>query len=114
MKTISFTIRGIRPLMISAEQPFEDANGSNKPVKAKPSAMEQAETHLHKTKLNGRETCVIPGINLQKSIQAAYPYMPSPGKRKGWISLIRTISIDELHMPIETRSTSERSKSEGW
>lgn len=103
MKTIEFRLKGTRPLMLSKEaaQPFEDAKGPKGAPKAQPSAMEQAEGHLHKAKVDGKEVCVIPGINVQKSIQAAYPYMPSPGKRKGWKSLIRTISVDELHLVIE-------------
>jgi hypothetical protein len=91
--------------MLSAEQPYEETNGNgNKVTKAKPTAQEQAESHLHKVKISGKETCVVPGINVQKSIQAAYPYMPSPGRRKGWKSLIRTISVDDMHLPIEPQN----------
>lgn len=101
MRTIEFTLKGTRPMMLSAEQPFENAPENSKVKKAQPTAMEQAESHLHKAKVNGKDVCVIPGINVQKCIQAAYPYMPSPGKRKGWKSLIRTISVDELHLAID-------------
>lgn len=101
MRTIEFTLRGIRPMMLSAEKPFEGAEEKPAKQKSQPSAMEQAEAHLHKAKIDGKEVCVMPGINVQKCIQAAYPYMPSPGKRKGWTSLVRTISVDELHLAIE-------------
>lgn len=99
--SVQFTFRGTRPLMLSAEQPYENAPGNNKVKKAKPSAQEEAESHLHKAKINGKEVCVMPGINVQKCIQAAYPYMPSPGKRKSWTALVRTISIEDLYLALD-------------
>lgn len=102
VKTIKFRIKGVRPLMLSAEQPYEQTNGNGAKVKkAQPSAMEQAESHLHKAKVGGKDVCVMPGINVQKSVQAAYPYMPAPGRRKSWKKLVCTLSVEEMNMPIE-------------
>lgn len=102
MKTIEFRLKGIRPLMIHAENPFENGNGKAGPTKRSPSPQEQAEHHLHKAKINGKEVAVVPGINLQKSVQAAYSYMP--GRKLGWKKFTKTITVETPFMPIEPQN----------
>lgn len=109
MQTVEFAIKGVSPLMMSAEQPYEDGVGPSGPTKRQATPMEQAKSHLHIIKANGRgELAVLPAINLQKSLQAAHPFMP--GRKKGWKKFANGCLIIEgsngspMNLPIEPQS----------
>lgn len=110
MQTVEFQIKGLSPLMMSAEQPYEDGAAPTGPAKRQATPLEQAKSHLHIVKANGRgELAVLPAINLQKSLQAAHTFMP--GRKKGWKKFANGCLIIEgsekhlmMHLPIEPQT----------
>jgi hypothetical protein len=101
MQSIELSIKGISPLMLSAEAPYEDTGGSTGPKKRQEKPSDQARSHLHLVKMNGRgELAVLPAINLQKSIQAAHSFMPA--RKKGWKKFINgCLVLSPTHLVLE-------------